>query len=367
MKPNPEVEKLLQLGQPHAALPIAEFFVQQAPNNAHAWAQLGQVLMLLKQPQHAMRVLERALQLDSKLASAQTALAAACFECHDEERGMQLLRQTLLGEQLDDRSWLLAAQHLVAVQMRVALLEDARSTLQMVADRLRRLGQIIPAWLTSYQTRLASCWWQMHQGRRVRIRRAQPTDAAWLKSCFDDEQFAKTVNREYACRLSKTPESVLALQLQSQLHQSPVDFGSVLWLIERIDQNGYQAIGLAGFANIDLNNLRAEFSIGYKEPLPPSTMVIESGFLLADFFFRQLGMRKATVSIYEDNHRRKELIDILQRLGFRSEGVLRQQVRVGKRFLDLHMLGGLSFEVLSNESFQRCAQRFLNKSILVEN
>lgn len=360
-----DVERLIQSWQLHAALPVAESCVELEPNNAKAWAQLGQVLMLLKQAQPAIRVLERALQLDPKLATVKMTLAAACFEHHEEARGMLLLEQAMNGDQLNDHLWIIAAQHLMKMQMRLVLLDKARHTLQMVMSRIRQQGatQVLPAWMTNYQWQLAPCWWQLHSARRVRIRRAQPTDAAWIKACFADDHFAQAVNREYASRLRHIPEVVLGQQLQAQLMQSPVEQGAVLWLIDRIYQDQYQTIGLASFANIDIHNHRAEFSIGFPEPLPSSVVVIESVFLLADIFFRQLGMRKATASIYEDNPKSEDLIAILLRLGFQSEGVLREQVRVENRYVNLHIFGALRHEVLANAGFQRNALRFLKHPI----
>jgi predicted Zn-dependent protease len=119
-------------GQPQAALPVAEAWVQKEPENAQAWAQLGQVLLMHEQHLPAIRVLEKALQLDPQLTTAQVALAATCLAQGQDERAMALLQQAMQGEPLNDPLWLLAAHHLVQAQTRLALLDAARQTLAQV-------------------------------------------------------------------------------------------------------------------------------------------------------------------------------------------------------------------------------------------
>lgn len=352
-----------------SALAAAEAWVTREPANAQAWVQLGHVLLVLEQRQPAARVLEKALKLDPQLITAQVGLAAAFLAQGQDKRAMALLQQALQGDQLTEPMWLLAVHYLVQAQIRLEMLDAARQTLIEVEDRIQRRavklqGQLVaPAWLEKIQWQLMPCWWQTHEARRIRIRRPQAQDALWLKTCFADDRFANSVNREYAKRVNQIPVSLLAQQLEKQFKQSPVDQGAVLWLIERIDSDGSPVIGLAGLVNIDANNRRAEFMMGYPGNVPLGTLVMEAGVLLADVVFGQLCFHKLTASIYEDNPRCADVMSILLRLGFQCEGVHREQVRVQDRFLDLHVLGALHREVLAVPGLQKSAKRFLSRVI----
>ena len=366
--PHEDTQRLIRAGQVEAALPMAQAWVERQPMHAPAWAQLGQVLVLLKQIHPASQALEKALTLAPDLTTAVIAMAAVCLEQGNDQRAIELLQQGMSDTKLPLAMWLRSANHLVQAMVRCGdRLEQARQCLTKVQSKLLAAGVAVPDWVSSSQWRLAPCWWETREASRLRLRRPLPVDAAWLKKTFSDAHFGDAVNRDYANRLSQTELTQLALQLAHQHRQPPVDQGAVIWLIERHDTVSPTLLGLASFTSIDANNRRAEFIIGFPGSPPAGGLVMEASALLADFAFGMQGacFHKVGVSVYADNPRSADLVRMLQRVGFQQEGVLREQVRLRTgSFVDLLVLGALRSEVLNNQAIQQMVCRYLGHSLI---
>jgi RimJ/RimL family protein N-acetyltransferase len=365
--PYAEVQRLIREGQPKTALPLAEKCTVQYPQSAKAWAQLGQVLVLLQQMPAARLALDKALALDAHLTTAVMAMAAVCLEQGHDAQAIEFLRKGMADPQLPWAMWLRSAHHMMQALVRCGLLEQARLCLQAVQDKLTATGAAAPEWLASSQWRLATCWWEPRQTARIRIRRAMPDDAAWLKQSFANTDFGDAVNRDYAQRLKRTELTQLAAQLAHQYRLPPADQGAMLWLIERHDQQPAKVLGLASFTNIDSHNLRAEFIIGFPGARPAGGLVLEASALLADFAFDKsgAGFHKVCASVYADNPRASDLLDILVRVGFQQEGVLREQVKLASgNYVDLKVLGGIRAAVTGNPAMQQITRRYLGRELL---
>jgi RimJ/RimL family protein N-acetyltransferase len=250
-------------------------------------------------------------------------------------------------------------------QARLTLQEAQQRVQQWEIAQRQRLPATATDWLASMAWRVSAHWWLPLEGRRIRLRRLQPTDAAWLKLTFEQPSFANAVNRDYGKRLQSTTVQQLAHQLAVQWQQPPPDQGAVMWLIEQTTGQAQApcSIGLATFTNMDAVNRRAEFIIGFAGDQPAGVTVLEAGMLLTEFAFLRVCLNKVSVSIYADNPRLHDLQDTLQKLGFQPEGVLRAHVKVQDRYLDLHLLGAIGQEVLSQARVHRLAARFLGRPL----
>lgn len=122
-------------------------------------------------------------------------------------------------------------------------------------------------------------WRHAVEGRNLRLRRFHGLDAAWLKSSFANEVFANAVNRGFGSRIRALSEDAVAKQLQTQALKSPVDLGAHMLVVERLSG---ERLGLACLANLDMNNMRAEFIIGFPGDAPHGVVLLETGVLMAE-------------------------------------------------------------------------------------
>ena len=258
------------------------------------------------------------------------------------------------------------AQRLAECLIKAGQAPQARQLLAQVQSALAAQAthsgqpQAMPEWCATLAWCVHYAWWQPLQGPQVRLRRLQGPDAAWLKALFSDQGFADLVNRDYGQRVRAMLEATLAQLLAQQAQQSPVDMGALIYRVERLDGH---ALGLASLVTIDSEARRAEFIIGCPPGAATASQVMETGCLLIDFAFARVGFHKVTSAIYGDNPRLASLVSSLQALGFEREGLQRQHVKLpGGGFVDLHLMGALREEVLSNARVARLRARCLRQS-----
>ena len=113
-------------------------------------------------------------------------------------------------------------------------------------------------------------------------------------------------------------------------------------------------IGSISLANIDWRNRTAEwgrFLIGHPDYLGGGYGK-EAGFLLMDYAFGHLNMNKIWSDVIAGN---AIVLSVLRLLGFKEEGVLRQQVFKGGRYIDVVRLGLVArdFRGLRDEQCRR--------------
>ena len=258
------------------------------------------------------------------------------------------------------------AQRLAECLIKAGQAPQARQLLAQVQSALAAQAthsgqpQAMPEWCATLAWCANEAWWQPLQGPQVRLRRLQAPDAPWLKALFSDQGFADLVNRDYGQRVRAMLEATLAQLLAQQAQQSPVDMGALIYRVERLDGH---ALGLASLVTIDSEARRAEFIIGCPPGAATASQVMETGCLLIDFAFARVGFHKVTSAIYGDNPRLASLVSSLQALGFEREGLQRQHVKLpGGGFVDLHLMGALREEVLSNARVARLRARCLRQS-----
>lgn len=254
----------------------------------------------------------------------------------------------LLSKQFDvvgtDQARLDIAKQLFAIYRLAGRADLARSLL----NRLAKLGLVnhaSPAWLVRRAWALADFWWLPLRSSGIALRRPRAPDAIWLRRCFADATFGQAVNRSYAERLINITDVELERELERQWRASPPDFGAQLMLIENAAGD---RLGVAAMVNIDADNRRAEFLMGFQQPHVQSVAVLRVGGLMMDFAFRLANFHKLSASIYADNTRGEAILRMLESVGFKREGLLRDHLALPNgQYVDVHLVGGLGSEVLA--------------------
>jgi RimJ/RimL family protein N-acetyltransferase len=281
--------------------------------------------------------------------------ANAYLQSQQEGLAIPLLRQA--RSQIANRHLQQELTHrLLRALIRLGLYEDARADIEKSTAAWQ--GEV-PDWMAAMAWRINAHWWAPCLSSRLDIRRANGADAPWLKEAFAQGDFGAAVNREYSARLLATPTPQVAEQLAQQHAQPPADLGAMLMVIELA--NGPR-LGIASLVEIDANNRRAEFIIGFPGAAPHGMLVLEAGTLLADLAFNKLGFHKITVSVYGDNPRLPDLANMLARIGFYQEGLQREHVRLPSgAYADVHLWGGTRNAVTQSGLMQKYARRTLKR------
>lgn len=313
------------------------------PTSAREWSALGAQLVRSGAPRvQAKEAFRQALALDASAIDVALALGRLCVLDADVCLAESVLRPLLGGSDVGQRPRDEAAELLIKAHLRAGQFSQARDTLRSLADKGCDLSA--EPWC-SLQRSLAPGWWQPHVGMSVTLRRPTGADAQAMKAMFADPAFAMAVNRDYAAQVRQMSLQSLAQTLDAQSKRASMDMGQHIALA--CNTQG-QLLGIACLVDMDLKHSRAEFIIGFSAPLPGWPTVLEAGLHMADLAFNQAGLNRVTCAVYSDNPRMKALERMLRKLGFQSEGRLREHVRSPNGSLcDVHQWGCLARDFAS--------------------
>ena len=105
-------------------------------------------------------------------------------------------------------------------------------------------------------------------------------------------------------------------------------------------------IGTIGLSSIDPRNQKAEFGILIGELTERGKgFAEEASAALLNYAFSELNLHKIKLSVFSDNAR---AIKLYNKLGFRPEGILRQEIFKNAVFKDVMIMAILKEEWLSN-------------------
>jgi diamine N-acetyltransferase len=138
----------------------------------------------------------------------------------------------------------------------------------------------------------------------------------------------------------------------------PLQTKQLDWIVA--DLSG-QPLGLACLADLDFENRRAEWLLGFPELPAMRQKMVEAALLLFVAAFGCLRLEKLYGYVYQSNVPAQEAT---LHLGFQQEGVLRTHVRnrvTGKRE-DLHVFGLLRDEFFQNAKLKKMGTRFVSKN-----
>ncbi|MEY2839164.1 MAG: hypothetical protein RJB60_1463 [Pseudomonadota bacterium] len=325
------------------------------PKSAQDWAALGaQLVRAGAQRAQAKEAFRQAWSLDASAMPVALALGRLCLLDGDTALADLVLPPILVKTDANAAHVDEAAALLIKVHLRSGHPDQARGVIRQLDAMGRDLAQ--EPWLTLRRS-LAHCWWEPHVGARSTLRRASAKDAQAMKALFDNPAFAMAVNRDYAQEVRQMSVQTLKQTLDAQSKRSSLDMGQHVSLV--FAQQG-QLLGLACLVDMDLRHSRAEFIIGFLDPLPAWPVVLEAGLHMADLAFNQAGLNRVSCSVYSDNPRMEMLERMLGKLGFKAEGCLREHVRSPDgRPCDVHQWGCLAKDFTSNPFSQGMSRRWL--------
>ena len=174
----------------------------------------------------------------------------------------------------------------------------------------------------------------MIRGERVYLRAIERDDLALCHAWINDETLTATLAQRYPMSLAREADWIERVTRG----QDPSELTFAICLAE-----GGRHIGNCGLVGIDRDNRTATFGIfigeadcrrkGYGE---------DATRTLCRFAFEELDLRKIRLDVHAGND---DALKTYERVGFRREGILRQEVYRRGRALDVVRMGLLAAEL----------------------
>jgi [ribosomal protein S5]-alanine N-acetyltransferase len=169
------------------------------------------------------------------------------------------------------------------------------------------------------------------QGRRVRLRGPRNDDADALFALFSDPAVMRYWSRPPMTTLGEA-QGLVAEMLDSFERRSLFN-----WMITMRDDDA--VIGTCTLFRIDPRHRHAEIGYALRSDHWGRGIASEAVALVLDWAFRRLDLQRVEADIDPRNDGSRQL---LARLGFRSEGVMRQRFFVGDEATDSEIFGLLA-------------------------
>lgn len=166
------------------------------------------------------------------------------------------------------------------------------------------------------------------QGKRVRLRGPRKDDAGALFKLFADPQVMRYWSRPPMTAISE------AEGLIEEIDESFTQRTKLNWVLTL--RNDDMVIGTCTLFRLEARHRRAEVGYALRSDLWGRGIATEAATLALDWAFRVLGLHRIEADIDPRNDSSRKL---LQRLGFASEGVLRERYFVGGEISDTELFG----------------------------
>jgi RimJ/RimL family protein N-acetyltransferase len=169
------------------------------------------------------------------------------------------------------------------------------------------------------------------QGKRVRLRGPRRDDAEALFALFSDPAVMRYWSRPPMTTLGEA-QGLLGEMLDSFEQRSLLN-----WMVTTRDDDG--VIGTCTLFRIDPRHRHAEIGYALRSDHWSRGLACEAVTLMLDWAFRRLDLQRVEADIDPRNDGSRQL---LARLGFSSEGVMRQRFFVGDEATDSEIFGLLA-------------------------
>lgn len=168
------------------------------------------------------------------------------------------------------------------------------------------------------------------RGPRVRLRGPRADDAAAVFALFSDPQVMRYWSRAPMTEIEEA-HGLVAEILESFAQRTMLN-----WVV--VDRDD-RAIGTCTLLHFDPRHRRAEIGYALRSDLWGRGLAREAVALALDWGFGKLGVHRIEADIDPRNDGSRAL---LQRLGFNSEGLLRERFFVGEEATDSEIFGLLA-------------------------
>ena len=169
------------------------------------------------------------------------------------------------------------------------------------------------------------------QGRRVRLRGPRSEDAQALFTLFSDPAVMRYWSRPPMTTLGEA-QGLIGEMLDSFQQRTLLN-----WMLTTRDDDS--VIGTCTLFRIDARHRHAEIGYALRSDYWGQGLAREAVALVLDWAFRRLDLQRVEADIDPANEGSRQL---LLRLGFASEGVLRQRFFVGDVVTDSELFGLLA-------------------------
>ena len=169
------------------------------------------------------------------------------------------------------------------------------------------------------------------QGKRVRLRGPRRDDAEALFALFSDPAVMRYWSRPPMTTLGEA-QGLLGEMLDSFEQRSLLN-----WMVTTREDDG--VIGTCTLFRIDPRHRHAEIGYALRSDHWGRGLACEAVTLMLDWAFRRLDLQRVEADIDPRNDGSRQL---LARLGFSSEGVMRQRFFVGDEATDSEIFGLLA-------------------------
>jgi diamine N-acetyltransferase len=177
------------------------------------------------------------------------------------------------------------------------------------------------------------------EGERVLLRRMSRADAADVVRMRADPE----VQAQLFSARPPTMEEHLRWLAEMEARDDRHEF----MIVERTSG---RSVGTIGLSHIDRANRRAEYGVLLGEPdARGKGLAAEASRLLLAYAFGTLGLRRVYLHVFAGNG---DALRLYRRVGFQTEGILRQHIRKGCEFLDVTVMAALADERSTSERIE---------------
>lgn len=168
-------------------------------------------------------------------------------------------------------------------------------------------------------------------GKKSYIRLMEKKDVPHKVNWFNDEEVRKTLNIDFP---------ISEVGTNQWLSNVATDNTRRDFIICDLDTN--DPVGYCGLVNIDYKNRKAESYLGIgNKNYWGKGYGSEARRLILDYAFEHLSLNKVYSFVWKEN---EAMIHINQKVGFKIEGTLRDDVYYEGKFRDKHVMGVLKDE-----------------------
>lgn len=181
----------------------------------------------------------------------------------------------------------------------------------------------------------------MIQGERLYLRSIERDDLQRCHDWMNDEDLRGTLAQRYPMSLAREADWVE----RATRGQDPSEFNLAICLIQ-----GDRHIGNCGLVQIDRDNATATLGIFIGErDCRGQGLGEEAVRTLCRYGFEEMRLHKIRLDVYANN----PAVKTYERVGFRKEGLLREEAFRKGRHLDVIRMGLLSSELRSHKPRKR--------------
>lgn len=170
--------------------------------------------------------------------------------------------------------------------------------------------------------------------RNLVLRRIRPTDAESVFDILADKEVARFYDEEPFSDVSQAVELIEYWATAFERRQV------IRWGIARKDDNSI--IGSCGYYGLHRRHMRGSLGYELAQPYWRQGIMTEALSAVIEFGFEGVGLNRIEATVMVGN---QASVRLLEKLGFRNEGVLREYERwPGKGYVDLFMFSFLRRE-----------------------